>query len=165
MTAVLNLFDEDSEPYGPKPKPSQIGQPVGRGWKGGKFRDGDKVVDPNPTHGWKTQTLGNNNPIGPPPLDWWMISTTKDEAYRRVIAAMCPERVCRVCGEPSRRMVEAIYSGTTVRTSTSKASTFGGHHAHRETNPIRTTTESWTDCGHDDWRPGVWLDPFNPEAT
>lgn len=30
---------------------------------------------------------------------------TEQEARQRVIRAMCPEKVCRVCGEPSRRIV------------------------------------------------------------
>lgn len=49
------------------------------------------------------------------------------------IKAMCPERVCRECGEPSRRISgEPTY---------------------------------WTDCGHDNWRPGIVLDPFAGTGT
>lgn len=33
---------------------------------------------------------------------------TEDEARARVILSMCPEKVCRQCGEPSRRVVAAL---------------------------------------------------------
>jgi site-specific DNA-methyltransferase (cytosine-N4-specific) len=59
--------------------------------------------------------MGQPNPAGAPPLDWWQVST---EPYAgshyatwpralltRPIQAMCPTRVCVVCGEPSRRIV------------------------------------------------------------
>lgn len=128
------------------------------------------------------QTFRTSNPAGAPPLDWWEIPT---QPYRgshyaawpealltRPIAAMCPHRVCRVCGEPSRRIVEVDYEATASRSAGSKANASvangvsSGHYAHRETNPIRhVRSEAWSDCGHDAWRNGVVLDPFAGSGT
>lgn len=116
-----------------------------------------------------------NHPGGAPPLDWWVIATTKDEAYRRVLAAMCPERVCRQCGEPSRRIVDNVRyvrADGSVLTEPEQweSGIIKGLGAHT-TKPGGMTktrvndTVGFSDCSHDDWRPGVWLDPFNPEAT
>ena len=55
------------------------------------------------------------NPAGAPPLDTWVIPTApyKGSHYAtfppalviKPVLSMCPERVCVVCGEPSRRIV------------------------------------------------------------
>jgi site-specific DNA-methyltransferase (adenine-specific) len=57
---------------------------------------------------------GVQNPAGAPPLDWWEIPTQSYSGSHyatfptalcvRPIKAMCPQKVCRVCGEPSRRI-------------------------------------------------------------
>lgn len=75
-----------------------------------------------------------------PPLDWWVIpsqpykgshyATWPEKLLVRPILAMCPEKVCNTCGDPSRR-----------------------------------TVSGWTDCGHDDWRRGIVLDPFGGSGT
>lgn len=104
---------------------------------------------------------------------------TEDEARQRVIRAMCPDKVCNVCGEPSRRITEhkGYFSndGTVHQTSRYMAGgkpdgslTMARVVTGNRTKPIgadggRTSiveTVGWSDCGHDDWRPGVWLDPF-----
>lgn len=37
---------------------------------------------------------------------------------------------------------------------------------HRPDRPTANpTTIGWTDCGHNDWRPGVVLDPFGGSGT
>lgn len=111
---------------------------------------------------------------------------TEDEARERVIRAMCPERVCRTCGLPSTRIVDVSYipdpnghpekpyrppadpeaslerqrlmprgiaaSGTTIL-GVDSAFKYGRARKNVE-------TVGFTDCGHDDWREGVWLDPF-----
>jgi hypothetical protein len=94
------------------------------------------------------------------------------ELVRLLVDEMCPRRVCTTCGEPSRRIVAVDYEATTSRANGSKASTAvtkgvsSGHHAHRETNPVRrVTAEGWSDCGHDTWRPGLVLDPFVGSGT
>lgn len=94
---------------------------------------------------------------------------TEEEARRRIVLSMCPERVCRTCGEPSRRILGDVeYVGRSGKVTPAKwmGSTLergrpqeaygmdsGGFSAVRP-------TLGFTDCGHDDWRPGVVLDPF-----
>lgn len=57
------------------------------------------------------------------------------------IEAMCPRRVCTVCGLPSVRLVESKSTGQNTR------------------------KVGWSDCGHDAWRAGVVLDPFAGSGT
>ena len=123
-----------------------------------------------------------------PPLDFWVIPTEPYEgshyaAFPRALVvkpvkAMCPRRVCTVCGEPSRRIVgEAEYDRTdTDRVPARLAMTDGarvadGVNQHRTrdgANPsvVRNApTLGWTDCGHDAWRAGCVLDPFVGSGT
>jgi len=113
-----------------------------------------------------------NTQAGAPPLDWWQIPTHpyKGAHYAtwppalcvKPIKAMCPERVCLVCGEPSRRIVE---TGTDLeaqpgarldnwdvgkncdQSADGKAASMsqGGfipNHAYSR------KTVGWSDCGH-----------------
>ncbi len=87
------------------------------------------------------------------------------------IKAMCPERVCRTCGEPSRRLVDYerhtsgddidydIATGRTGGTARMKSSK-GGTAVH-----IKRDTLGWSDCGHNDYRAGMVLDPFAGTGT
>jgi hypothetical protein len=114
------------------------------------------------------------NPSGAPPLDWWKVSP---EAYKgshyatwprlllvRPVLAMCPQHVCRTCGEPRRRMVEVTPSpyASEQRDAERNGPTGGGvgHTAVRN-----ATTTGWTDCGHEDYRRGIVLDPFAGSGT
>lgn len=100
----------------------------------------------------------------------------------RPILAMCPEKVCTVCGEPSRRIVgEAEYvNGRTGAPSTALHLRNGKHIAGQgnsvvsdgqaDRNAIRQApTLGWTDCGcstdGSHWRRGVVLDPFGGSGT
>lgn len=136
----------------------------------------------NPQTGWTSPGSRKANPGGAPPLDWWEVSP---EAYKgshyatwprklltRPIESMCPSEVCRTCGEPRRRLVEScrvLSDGSTATTDFMGGSRDGGvnqknaviknwHHTERN-------TLGWTDCGHDDYRPGVVLDPFAGSGT
>lgn len=108
-----------------------------------------------------------------PLLDWWAIptqpykgshyATFPEELPKRVILSMCPERVCRTCGGPSRRIVERESTGIGFRKSREnlhdQSTTTGApDYSVRE-------TLGWTDCGHDDYRPGHVLDPFGGSGT
>ena len=92
---------------------------------------------------------------------------------------MVPGRVCRVCGEPSRRMVEKSerYEEARALLSVKAGSAWNQASGNRadglpnaaaraklsdgsEFTSAEYVTVGFTDCGHDDWRPGVWLDPF-----
>lgn len=155
---VQSLFNDEPEEYGPQEKPKAHPR-TARG------------VESVPRSGKSAERGGNwaglpelHETAGAPPLDWWNVS--EEEVHRRLILAMCPERVCRTCGEPSRRIVETTntmtgmaprYEEKTRRAFT--ADTNAWLKATGDTSSHRVTI-GWTDCGHDDWRPGVVLDPF-----
>ena len=125
-----------------------------------------------------------SNPAGAPPLDWWKITTRgykgshyavyPPELCERPIKAMCPERVCTVCGEPSRRIVkaQALANGKPRNENLSGRSAFEpwrDPHAKRRATGATfsriSETVGWSDCGHNAWRPGVVLDPFAGTGT
>lgn len=123
-----------------------------------------------------------SHPNGAPPLDHWWYDQLDQDAWLiptapyagshyatfppalvvKPVLAMCPERVCVECGEPSRRLIEPrneqaqgfTHSRSDPRGRTSTGPTVGGNE-----------TIGWSDCGHDDWRPGVVLDPFAGSGT
>ena len=122
-------------------------------------------------------TLRTTNPGGAPPHDTWNIPTQPykgshyaafpEELCRIPILSMCPKEVCRVCGEPRRRIVQST-------NSVGKAHRHNRVMAERQDLPLASThvpdvretvTLGWTDCGHDDYRPGVILDPFGGTGT
>ena len=83
----------------------------------------------------------------------------------RPIEAMCPRRVCTVCGEPSRRIVELESHGEWCRTDLADSSVnHGGPGTHGD-RTRQSTTLGWSDCGHNAWRPGIVLDPFGGSGT
>lgn len=127
-----------------------------------------------------------------PPLDWWKISpggysgshyaVFPGELLTRPIEAMCPRRVCRTCGTPSRRETKPSECYATTRASKRavgkvnddirpqlNGSTFSADHE----------TTGWTSCGcpgadgirmdgyhtGTGWRPGIVLDPFGGSGT
>jgi len=141
---------------------------------------------------------------GAPPLDWhaddhpedgdwlWKLSTqpyagSHYAAFpfalpRRLILAMCPQRVCVTCGKPSTRIVEtdsdyAKHLGSSWADRSegrSKAATTDRNpHSVQPTGgritSAQNVTTGWTDCGCSDdgthWRTGVVLDPFAGSGT
>lgn len=115
------------------------------------------------------------NPAGAPPLDWWEIPTQPYSGshyavwppalLERPIKAMCPQRVCTVCGEPSRRIVEVERTIGDAKPGSGRpvTPTSGGPFSSDYTTT--TTTLGWTDCGHNTWRNGLILDPFAGSGT
>lgn len=114
-------------------------------------------------------SASGNNPAGAPPLDTWIIPTqpyagshyaTWPEALCvKPIKAMCPLKVCTICGQPSRRIIRPIASlGHRVE---------DGADGDNGTQTAKSVNETvgWTDCGHDSWRTGVVLDPFAGSGT
>jgi site-specific DNA-methyltransferase (adenine-specific) len=129
--------------------------------------------------------ITNNHPAGAPPLDWhaddhpedgdwlWKMST---QPYRgshyatfpltlpkRLIEAMCPLKVCTVCGKPSERVVESVRTIGEPKPGSGRPLSQGGPFSNEYTST--TTTLGWTDCGHDAWRTGIVLDPFAGSGT
>ena len=123
------------------------------------------------------------HPAGAPPLDWWEIPTTPyagshyavwpPALLERPIKSMVPSKVCTVCGEPSRRIVDTSYvgckSGEPYEPDRWTSSNGQGHVGSNKRPDERATrvaeTLGWTDCGHDAWRPGIVLDPFGGSGT
>lgn len=126
---------------------------------------------------------------GAPPLDaWfdqhdtWTLTTQPSrlahyamwpaKLAERLVLSMCPAEVCGVCGEPRRR-VERIANSLGVAVQRK------AHQAGSDARDIRTNvadihaapdvslreTLGWTDCGHDNYAPGVVLDPFAGTGT
>jgi site-specific DNA-methyltransferase (adenine-specific) len=134
---------------------------------------GNGYTKSDPAGAGETVPMPSNH-AGAPPLDWWEVSP---EAYKgshyatwprklltRPIESMCPSEVCRTCGEPRRRIVKPSEwpDDGRVRSNTRMADYGGKRHGNRcaEISPA-----IWTDCGHDDYRPGVVLDPFAGSGT
>ena len=116
------------------------------------------------------------------PADYWVIPTQgyKGAHYAtwptalctRPILSMCPQRVCTVCGQPSRRITEAEYiptqatNNTTGRGVTTGVNAPGADPSWSQGRANKAvTTLGWSDCGHDQWRNGLVLDPFAGSGT
>jgi hypothetical protein len=96
---------------------------------------------------------------------------------KRLIEAMCPLKVCTVCGKPSERVVDAQSfadgvpsDGKTMgRSSRPESRTMDDVERTRATFSRTSTTLGWTDCGCSTdgthWRTGVVLDPFAGSGT
>lgn len=109
------------------------------------------------------------------PQDAWKVSTApyKGAHYATyppklivpLIESMCPREVCRTCGKARERISETSYrnaKGVMVAAAPSSvvAVPFSGGHHDQPWAKSEVTTTGWTDCGHDDYRPGLVLDPF-----
>ena len=106
-------------------------------------------------------------------------ATFPEELARRCILAGCPTRVCRVCGKPSERIVERESSwearreagairGNVAFDGKKGAGTQRRVHGDGVTHDLgggAVTTVGWSDCGHNNWRPGTVLDPFIGSGT
>jgi hypothetical protein len=146
-----------------------------------------------------------SNPAGAPPLDWWAdddlewrdaagfvestfpyagphFATFSPKVVQRLIEPMCPQRVCRACGEPSRRITETVNAvGHATQRAAHRQSPDGagdGRVGVARTPSITADvrTLGWSDCGcpwdgdnltppFSRWRPGLVLDPFGGSGT
>lgn len=111
---------------------------------------------------------------GSPLRDYWVIqpdgftgshyATYPPELVAPFVKSQCPERVCRTCGEPSRRIVERsreVLGPLDARQDAAQIHGTGLALAYRSSRRHL----GWTDCGHDDYRAGVVLDPFAGSGT
>lgn len=87
------------------------------------------------------------------------------------VASMCPEKVCTVCGEPRRRIVEGERTERGRRDVPSNVNV-PGREGYAVSGSTSYSTLGWTDCGHSSWRAGdsswragVTLDPFAGSGT
>ena len=131
------------------------------------------------------------------PRDWIVIppgtyrgahyATWPEKLLPMFIAAMTPRRVCLVCGEPSRRIVETerwrngrrldpsdgyFTSGRDVPADSADWGKMAGHRNSKQgVLERRVTSESWSECPCPDpesgsrWRNGMVLDPFAGTGT
>jgi hypothetical protein len=96
----------------------------------------------------------------------------------RLIKAMCPERVCTVCGAPSERITERSYvgakSGDPYEPHVWQSGIAEGKAGHSNKAPddgarVVAETVGWTDCecsaDGTHWRTGRVLDPFAGSGT
>jgi hypothetical protein len=99
-------------------------------------------------------------------------ATYPEKLVERCLLAGCPEWVCRTCGAPRERLTDVAYerdgSGTTGK-ARNLAEPDGridgtGFTGKPKMRKIVDTT-GWSDCGHNDYRPGVVLDPFMGSGT
>lgn len=130
---------------------------------------------------------------GAPPLDWIIQSTHPYPGVHYAtwppallglfIDSMCPRQACRECGEPSRRITaptaayakhlgSSFYGERDEKDRREFEGTHGYDHARvnepRDKDGLTTRsheTLGWTDCEHDNWRPGRVLDPFAGSGT
>jgi len=75
--------------------------------------------------------------------------------------------VCRECGKPAERIVERDRANVEGWAPVRKLEHSQGAAEQgngRFGDPV-TKTLGWTDCGHENWRPGVVLDPFIGSGT
>ena len=132
---------------------------------------------------WNTIAISDDvHPAGAPPLDWWQISPKgysgahyavfPSELCVKPIQAMCPRQVCRTCGQPRRRITDVSYvdaNGQEIEGEVWPSGMLDGNrgaHTHKTVTATRQdTTVGWSDCGHDDYRPGLVLDPFVGTGT
>lgn len=130
----------------------------------------DQMMDPVDADGFRIQS----HPLGAPLLDWWQIPTqpTKQAHYATfpenlvtpLVLAMCPEKVCIACGEPSSPIVESTTTGVGF-TLSRDARRAGGQEGDGSLKHGNKTILGWSDCGHNSWRRGIVLDPFAGSGT
>jgi hypothetical protein len=145
----------------------------------------------NPLRNDVEHTYNNGNPAGAPPLDWhtddldgdwlWKLATAPYPGShyatyplalpRRLVLAMCPQSVCTVCGWPRERVTESVRTldgepvdPTVVDWSAQRNGSTAIGVDHNRVGR-RSTTLGFTDCGHDNYRPGTVIDPFGGSGT
>jgi len=162
----------------------------------GAKREGARFEDGNGVGRVGDYDAALHSPGGGPPLDWhaddhpedgdwlWKLPTRPYSGSHyavypltlptRLIKAMCPERVCEVCGKPSERIAERSYvgskSGDPYEPHVWQSGIAEGKAGHSNKAPdegarVVAVTVGWSDCGHDAWRTGVVLDPFAGSGT
>ena len=191
-------FDLDAVRGAPSPKTNaRTAKGVDRQQSAGKSADDER-------RGGNFSTLDTLHEVGgSPPLDWhaddhpedgdwlWKMSpqgfagshyaTFPMALPTRLIKAMCPERVCTVCGAPSERITKVEYvehspgtaakqhqSARGVAASGSTVLAIDSSFTHGRADKV-TETLGWTDCECSDddthWRTGRVLDPFAGSGT
>jgi DNA modification methylase len=155
------------ERWGKQTVPKYEGTETATGWI--KPRSKEALVNNGATAGGKNIRSVWSIPTNPYPEAHF--ATFPEELPRRCILAGCPEWVCRTCGQPRERIVETEPAPEEEKNKPHSydwhetTSDLGGQKMQdwRDSHPPKTI--GWTDCGHDDYRAGVVLDPFAGAGT
>lgn len=90
-------------------------------------------------------------------------ATFPRELARRCILAGCPVEVCATCGKARERLVAREISN---RVDGGQGLNGDRADGGKACNAERSyTTVGWSDCGHNDYTPGIVLDPFIGSGT
>lgn len=128
---------------------------------------------------WSTLAQVDTDPTaGAPLLDWWSITAGgypgshyavfSPKLVEPLVKAMAPPKVCRTCGEPSRRIVDRL---TPIGRDSHVVGDGRNENSYNNRAPSAPhhdpglTTLGWSDCGHDDFRPALVLDCFGGSGT
>ncbi len=91
-------------------------------------------------------------------------ATYPQALVERCVKAGCPEWACGTCGKARERIVDR----KPMVIQRSGVSPYD-HHSTRASGqmlePATAETVGWSDCGHNDYQPGVVLDPFLGSGT
>jgi len=85
-------------------------------------------------------------------------ATMPQKLVTPMVQAGCPEKVCSTCGKPSERIMPA--DNEEGQQPQKWREFYGDEPPACEREPV-----VFTDCGHDNWRTGVVLDPFAGSGT
>jgi hypothetical protein len=103
-------------------------------------------------------------------------ATFPEALVERCVKAGCPELVCGTCGKARERVTvkePRIHKGDSGRTNAQGTVQRGKRADGKAIGTVMRErfeagydiTESWSDCGHDNYQPGVVLDPFMGSGT
>ncbi len=157
--------------------------------KGVESRPNDTPSGGRADANWSTLPIVRES-AGAPPLDAWFdehdtwTMTTQPSSLahyamwpaklaERLVLSMCPAEVCGTCGEPRRRVERTTNAvGKAVQRTAHRLSPSGagdGRVGVVDVNDAPDHSEritlGFTDCGHDNYQPGVVLDPFAGTGT
>ena len=155
----------------------------------GGTRDTANFDARNNGHGYTPRSNVSTH-AGAPPLDCWFdhhdtwTITTQPSSLahyamwparlaERLILMMCPTEVCAACGTPRRRLTGpaeyVAHNGQPIDADdpwrTGRGGIVLGLSGGKTPGTRSAPTIGWSDCGHDDYRPGVVLDPFAGTGT
>ncbi|MCP5058979.1 MAG: site-specific DNA-methyltransferase, partial [bacterium] len=184
-TTELMIFAKDSKRFFDL---DAVRQPHARDYSNEKPTIANREFDRTGRARKNTEREQVPDPAGAPPLDYWVIPTQpyKGSHYatwpRKLldvpIRSMVPQRVCRQCGKPSERITsEPEYMRTDTDRIPARLTMLDGErpadgvNQHLRDDGANTSvvrqaeTVGWSDCGHQDWRNGIVLDPFAGSGT
>lgn len=150
--------------------------------RGGNWDTLDEIDDTGngapPTDYWTDETDGDLA---------WLVNTQGSslshyamwppKLAERLVLSMVPGEVCRDCGEPRRRQVGPVeylkpdgrrhqFQGDDFPSGTLESGNRRRVTGRDNGNMARhAPTLGWSDCGHDDYRPGLVVDPFAGTGT